>query len=250
MTDAAPSCTCGWPGTPHATVARRNLSSGVRVVWAVIVRVADLLVQLALIWLGLLIIFADGEEPTLDALVGWCTVGAFYWLASVIAVGVSVKRSRIAAPRWIGEFDTHPLVAAITVTATFLASAVGIIAATEILVLRNDPKWAGWVELIGVVAMLLSWALYHWGFARIYDRRYRRAIIPPLIFPGTESPRLADFVYFSFTNATTFSVSDVQVVTTRMRWTVVWHTTTSFFLNALIIVLAFSTIINANLVDL
>jgi hypothetical protein len=30
-----------------------------------------------------------------------------------------------------------------------------------------------------------------------------------------------------------------------MRWTVVWHTTTSFFLNALIIVLAFSTIINA-----
>ena len=90
-----------------------------------------------------------------------------------------------------------------------------------------------------------SWALFHWGFARIYDRRYRRSEVPPLIFPGTDTPRLPDFVYFSFTNATTFSVSDVLVQSSRMRWTVVWHTTFSFFLNALIIVLAFSTIINA-----
>jgi len=122
---------------------------------------------------------------------------------------------------------------------------VGLMAAFEVLILRNDPDWAGWVEPVAVCGMLLSWALYHWGFARIYDRRYRLAVIPPLIFPGTENPRLADFVYLSFTNATNFSVSDVQVVTTRMRWTIVWHTTTSFFLNALIIVLAFSTIINA-----
>jgi len=215
------------------------------VIWAVIVRVADLLVQLALIWLGLLLILADDDEAIMADLAVWCTLGGLYWLASVIAVGVSVKRSQIAAPRWVGRLDTHPVVAAITVTATFLASFVGLVAATEILVLRNDPDWAGWVEPVGVFAMLLSWALYHWGFARIYDRRCRLADTPPLVFPGTESPRLADFVYFSFTNATTFAVSDVQVVTTRMRWTVVWHTTTSFFLNALIIVLAFSTIINA-----
>lgn len=225
----------------------QELVSGVRVVWAVVVRVADLLVQLALIWLGLQILLVDDIEPTLDALAAWCALGGLYWLASVIAVGVSAKRSRIAAPRWIGQFDAHPVVAAITVSATFLASIVGIVAAIEIVVLRGDPDWAGWVEPVGVLAMLLSWGLYHWGFARIYDRRYRLAAGPPLIFPGTPNPRLADFVYFSFTNATTFSVSDVQVVTTRMRWTVVWHTTTSFFLNALIIVLAFSTIINADL---
>ncbi|MFB7892469.1 DUF1345 domain-containing protein [Microbacterium sp. NPDC056044] len=216
-----------------------------RVVWAVIVRVADLLVQLGLIWLGLRMFVSDDESVTFDALIAWCTLGGLYWLASVIAVGTSVRRSRTAAPRWIGRFDAHPVVAAISVTATFLASIVGLIAATELLALRNDPDWASWVEPVGVVAMLLSWALFHWGFSRIYDRRYRTSDTPPLIFPGTESPRLADFVYFSFTNATNFSVSDVQVVTTRMRWTVVWHTTTSFFLNALIIVLAFSTIINA-----
>lgn len=213
-------------------------------VWAVIVKGADLLVQLALIALGLVIILAEDDKGTISALAAWCLLGGLYWLASVIAVATSVRRARLAVPRSTGRLDTHPAVAAVSATATFLASAVGIVAATEILILRDDPEWAGWVEPVAVCAMLLSWALYHWGFSRIYERRYRLSDVPPLIFPGTPDPRLADFVYFSFTNASTFSVSDVQVVTTRMRWTVVWHTTTSFFLNALIIVLAFSTIIN------
>ncbi|MFC8681279.1 DUF1345 domain-containing protein [Microbacterium ureisolvens] len=216
-----------------------------RVVWWAIVRGADLLVQLTLSWIGLAIFLADDDEAIVDLLTLWCLIGGLYWLASVIAVGISVRRAKTAAPRWIARLDLHPIVAVITVTATFFASIVGLAAAVELLVLRNDPGWAGWVEGVGVSAMLLSWALFHWGFARIYDRRYRLAPEPPLLFPGTADPRLADFAYLSFTNATNFSVSDVQVLTTRMRWTIVWHTTISFFLNALIIVLAFSTIINA-----
>ena len=214
-------------------------------VWAVIVRVADLLVQLSLIGVGLLLLSTVDPEDAVDALALWCVIGGLYWLASVVVVAVNVRRSRDAVPRWVERLDLHPAVAAITVTATFFASIVGIAAAVQILVLRDDPEWAGWVEPVAVCAMLLAWALFHWGFARIYHRRARLAVIPPLSFPGTESPRLPDFVYFSFTNATAFSVSDVQVMTTSMRWTVVWHTTISFFLNALIIVLAFSTIINA-----
>lgn len=214
------------------------------VVGAVVLRVADLLVQLALIGVGLAILLAEDPDHTVDALALWCLIGGMYWLASVIAVAISVRRSEIAAPRWLGRLDLHPAVAVVSVVATFLASTVGLVAATEILILRDDPNWAGWVEPVAISAMLLSWALYHWGFARIYHRRYRIAKSPPLVFPGTAAPRIADFVYFSFTNATNFSVSDVQVMTTRMRWTVVWHTVTSFFLNALIIVLAFSTIIN------
>lgn len=207
-------------------------------------RVADLLVQLGLIGIGLAIILVEDPDSTLDALALWCLIGGLYWLASVIAVAISVRRSDVAAPAWLGRLDLHPAVAVVSVTATFLASIVGIVAAIEILILRDDPMWAGWVEPVAISAMLLSWALYHWGFARIYHRRFRVADVAPLVFPGTDAPRIADFVYFSFTNATNFSVSDVQVMTTRMRWTVVWHTVTSFFLNALIIVLAFSTIIN------
>jgi uncharacterized membrane protein len=217
------------------------------VVGAVVLRVADLLAQLAMIGLGLTLVFVEDEVGTLmvDLLALWCLIAGAYWLASVIAVGVTVRRPEAAWPGWLQKVDRHPAVAVIMTTATFVNSIVGVVAAATMLVLRNDPEWAGWVEPVAIVAMLLAWALFHWGFARIYDRRYRRADAPPLLFPGTTSPRLADFVYFSFTNATNFSVSDVQVMTTRMRWTVVWHTTLSFFLNALIIVLAFSTIINS-----
>jgi uncharacterized membrane protein len=214
------------------------------VLGVMMLRVADLLVQLGLIGIGLAIILVEDPDSTLDALALWCVIGGLYWLASVIAVAISVRRSDVAAPAWLGRLDLHPAVAVVSVTATFLASIVGIVAAIEILILRDDPDWAGWVEPVAISAMLLSWALYHWGFARIYHRRFRVADVAPLVFPGTDAPRIADFVYFSFTNATNFSVSDVQVMTTRMRWTVVWHTVTSFFLNALIIVLAFSTIIN------
>lgn len=208
-------------------------------------RIADLLVQLVLVWLGISLIGSDDDALTIDLLAWWCLVGTFYWAASVTAVGISVRRgAKPTAANWLHHVDRHPIVGVISTTATFVASLVGIVAATEILVLRNDPDWAGWVEPVAVWAMLLAWALFHWGFARIYDRRYRRSEVAPLLFPGTDVPRLVDFVYFSFTNATNFSVSDVQVMTSRMRWTVVWHTTISFFLNALIIVLAFSTIIN------
>ena len=61
--------------------------------------------------------------------------------------------------------------------------------------------------------------------------------------PGTERPRLVDFVYFSFTNGTSFAPSDVSIMTTRMRWTVSWHSLAAFFLNALLIVLVINTII-------
>lgn len=214
-------------------------------VTTVIVRSVDLLVQLALIALGVMVIGSDEDKTIIGLLVWWCLVGSLYWTASVVAIGISVRRGPGRTPRWVRNVDVHPLMGIVTSTATFVTSIVGLVAATEMLLLRNDPLWQGWVELVAVWAMLLSWALFHWGFARIYDRRYRKADVAPLVFPGTDAPRLVDFVYFSFTNATTFSVSDVQVLTSRMRWTVVWHTTISFFFNALIIVLAFSTIINS-----
>jgi len=211
------------------------------------VRIVDLLVQLALIVLGaVLIFFTEDDSAAIGVVAIWCAVGTLYWLAAVIAVGITLRRPLERTPPLLQHVDVHPLAGLISTIGTFAASLVGLVAATEILLLRNDPDWAGWVEPVAVWAMLLSWALFHWGYARIYARRYRlSAATPPLVFPGTPTPRLVDFVYFSFTNATTFSVSDVIVQTSRMRWTVVWHTTFSFFLNALIIVLAFSTIINA-----
>ena len=212
---------------------------------------ADVLVQAGLAVLGFQFIADDGDpDAGVGLLLLWCAFGTLYLVAAVIVLGVSVRMPRLPRSPALDAMEDNLLTRIVLSCATFLASIVGITSAVLLLVLRNDPDWSGFIDLIAVWAMLLSWALFHWGYARIYARRHRRSAEPPLLFPRTEDPRLVDFVYFAFTNGTAFSVSDVSVASTRMRWTVVWHTTFSFFFNALIIVLAVNTLTGGNLLGL
>lgn len=208
------------------------------------VQVLDFLIQLLLIVFGVIVVLSDNDEEIIGALLVWCAVGSAYWLLSTLRVAVLAYRDRryVAHPavRWI---DLNPLTRTVTNLATFLASLVGVVAALELLFLRDDPDWAERVKIISVWAMLLSWALIHWGYVHMYARRYRQAYVKPLMFPGTDNPRLVDFFYFAYSIATTFGPSDVKITTTRMRWTVSWHSLFAFFLNALLIVLVINTII-------
>jgi uncharacterized membrane protein len=243
-TDQPPKLTRGTGRTnPDRTPAKTTRASAVT---RGIVLVADFLIQVLLIWLGIRLLLEEDDEKIIDTLVIWCFIGSLYWLCAVIVVATLAYGRRRAEARHpiLAWMDLNPVSRLVATLATFLASFVGLAAAVELLVLREDEDWAEIVNVVAVWAMLLAWALFHWGFARIYARRYERAIEKPLLFPGTPAPGLVDFVYFSFSNATSFAVSDVQVMTTRMRWTVVWHTTLSFFLNAMIIVLAVNTIMN------
>jgi len=210
-----------------------------------LLRAFDLVVQLALIVFGTMFVFDEDEHP--DSLLGWlltwCLLGTLYWILAVLVSYRLAARPLPATGPAADALDRWPVVRFVAGLSTFVASGMGLWAAGILLALRDDEEYGLVVKAVAVWAMLLSWALFHWGYARIYQRIHQRAPDPkPLVFPGTENPRLVDFLYFSFTNATAFSVSDVAVTTTRMRWTVVWHTTLSFFLNALIIVLAINTI--------
>ena len=59
-----------------------------------------------------------------------------------------------------------------------------------------------------------------------------------LEFPGKGDPGPWDFLYFSFVIGMTAQVSDVQVTTTAMRRTVLWHGMISFFFNTVFIAMA------------
>ncbi|HEY2836288.1 MAG TPA: DUF1345 domain-containing protein [Rhizomicrobium sp.] len=59
-----------------------------------------------------------------------------------------------------------------------------------------------------------------------------------LEFPGKGDPCAWDFLYFSFVIGMTAQVSDVQVKTTVMRKTVLWHGVVSFFFNTVFIAMA------------
>lgn len=209
-------------------------------VGAIVAESIGLAVQLCLVALGLWFILGDED---VDALVAWCLIGTVYLGATMLALNLAVRRPHLAGRRRTRRFLAHPVMRTVASGLMFSSSIVGVFAAIELILLRNDPEWGPFVELFAVWAMLVAWCLFHWGWARIYySRQHTAEGRPPLEFPRTPEPTLIDFVYFAFTNATNFSVSDVVVTTTRMRWSVVWHTTLSFFFNALIIVLAINTI--------
>ncbi|MDI6023596.1 DUF1345 domain-containing protein [Leucobacter sp. UT-8R-CII-1-4] len=226
-----------------ATQPTRQQRSGSRSI-TVVIEVVGILAQLLLLYVGLIYLFNEETEPLADLvyLFAWCVVATLYLAGTVFWLNIDLRINR-DDHRFLRETSRNPLIAWFSTIATFTASLVGLSAAISLVSEASKTDAFHVYELVAVWAMLASWAMFHWGYSRIYYAAYQKyEADQPLHFPGTEQPRLIDFVYFSFTNGTSFSPSDVSVRTSRMRWTVVWHTTFSFFFNALIIVLTMNTI--------
>jgi len=222
---------------------RRNTISGVV---SVVFECLGIAMQVLLTYFGIELFFADHDDLSAVMLILWCTLASAYLLCTIIGLNIAVRLDRVE-PDATRRVLSHPLVRLLSTILTFAVSLLGIREAVILIINIGQEQVDVLVEVGAVWTMLLSWAMFHWGYARIYYARYHRASEAPLIFPGSDEPRLTDFVYFSFTNATTFAVSDVQVATSRMRWTVVWHTCLAFFFNALIIALSMNVIAKGDL---
>ena len=230
-------------------------------------RILNLVALAVIVAVGLMFIVADPESDVqIGALAAWCLLSTVYMIVWMSVLG------RISRRAW--RVESAPIATRMpgrvaSLVITILSSLIGIAAASELLVVRDDPEFGSTIDFFGVWAMLLAWGFLHWGFAQIYYRLYHvgpghvratdaaddRAVAdtdalatdpvaaaePPMRFPATPNPGLLDFVYFSFMIATSFTPNDVET-TTRVRWTVVWHSVLSFFFNGFIIVLALNTI--------
>lgn len=215
--------------------------------FAVTGEVIGLLLQLLLVWVGAYTIWGT-DVPEAETVLRfiWCGVAAIYLGATVIGLNIIV-RFETPDPRAVRLLIGHPLTRMLSTVVGLGASLLGLTVATDLIASISAESHDVFAELSSITAMLLSWAMFNWGYARIYYSRYHRSSAVTLVFPGTAEPRLVDFVYLAFTNATTFAVSDVQVTDTRMRWTLVWHTTLAFFFNALILALTMNVIINGRM---
>lgn len=208
--------------------------------------IVGLLTQILLVFVGARIIWADDDSLDPLRLLIWCLAASLYLGGTILWLNILVRLDQPDPPATRALIG-HPLTRMLSTVLTFGSSFLGLTVAVDLILSLGREQREPFSEFSAVWAMLLSWSMFHWGYARIYFSRYHRAAEPPLLFPGTTEPRLLDFVYLAFTNATTFAVSDVQVVATRMRWTIVWHTTSAFFFNALIIALTMNVISNGAL---
>jgi uncharacterized membrane protein len=207
---------------------------------------ASLAAQLVMIVVGIwVIVFTEDEDDisTLTLLAVWCAIGTVYEVAVLIVLGRVAKRPARPGDR-PARWETGRVSRLISMTATILSSLIGFTAAFQVLALHQDPTVGSISDIVGVWSMLLAWGFLHWGYSQIYYQRFYSSPEPLLRFPATTEPRFVDFVYFAFTLGTTFAASDVEVLSSRMRWTVVWHSVLSYFFNGLIIVLALNTIMS------
>lgn len=214
------------------------------------IRIVNLIALSLIVGVGVAFIVASGPALELALMAAWCVVSTLYTIAWMSIIGWS---SRL---EWRGIETTVPPRApsrGVALITTIAASLIGVAAASELLLLHDDPVVGSAIDIVGVWAMVLAWGFLHWGFAQIYFRLYhheRPGIssgddVPAMRFPKTPTPRLIDFVYVAFQIGTSFTPNDVET-TSRMRWTVTWHSVLSFFFNGFIIVLALNTVSGGN----
>ncbi|WP_164478198.1 DUF1345 domain-containing protein [Microbacterium sp. ABRD28] len=209
-------------------------------VWGLVI---SSVLQLALVLLGIGFILAPGNAASAVLLLAWCAVGTAYAAGIWVVLWVAGRRAESDGPPLLMELGIVPRT--ISLTATIFTSAVGVVATVQHIFLQPDDAITPLLDVIGIWAMLLAWTLLHWGYAQLYLQLYYRENDRPLRFPGTTTPGILEFAYFSYTVAVSFAASDVEVHDRRMRWRVMTHSVIGYFVNGLIIVTALSAIAEA-----
>ncbi len=111
------------------------------------------------------------------------------------------------------------------------------------------PK--AWHLTLTVVALTSAWALIQTVFAFHYARRYYSdekhapSQVGGLAFPGGAAPDYPDFAYYSFVVGMTSQVSDVQVLSARMRKLTLVHGVLAFIFNIAVLALSINIIASA-----
>ncbi len=197
-----------------------------------VARILTRLLEIGLILVGLGFILISDEDE-LGYLAIWDLLALIYVGGGVIALRRSRRRPPLTEPLPpSGDRFRFNFAFAI------VSSLIGFFVAVDIATSDNPDEYQVLLNILGVIAMVMSWMLLQAGYARRYANIQRAS--GGLTFPSTEYPSPVDYLYFAVTIGTAFSVSDVLVTTSRMRWHVMVHSTVAFFYNAAVVAFALS----------
>jgi uncharacterized membrane protein len=199
-----------------------------------------------LLFLALLAIATAALTPWIDLapsfLIGFDLAAALFILITGIRMGAALPdHLRLSAAR-----DDAGRVLLLLIVALLLAV---ILVVVGLELGRNGQAGAPEV-LIVVLTLTLAWTFGNLicalHYARIYyDAGPDGADHAGLIFPGTDAPDFWDFVYFAFVLGMTFQVSDVQIVSSRIRRIATVHGLLAFFFNIGVVALTVNLIAGA-----
>jgi uncharacterized membrane protein len=199
-------------------------------------------------WRRLLVCLAGGVAagvavsvaglPELAVLAGW----------SVAAAGVLVWVWRVSWPRdsrgtkRLAEEEgrTH-----VTDTVVLVA-AVASLAAVVVALIRSSSQDAVGVAavVLGVVVVILSWALVNTVFALKYARLYYSGGDGGIDFRQEAPPAYSDFAYLAFTVGMSFGVPETEPGSTEIRKVALGHALLSYLFGTVVIAVAVNLVTN------
>ena len=139
----------------------------------------------------------------------------------------------------------------IVVVVLIVLTIVGFCCAAVIAVLNQRQAPTAFPLALAVIAAPLGWLTLHtvaaFHYANLFyappDRPGAAAPAGGLLFPGTERPGTWDFIYYAFVVGMTAQVSDVQILSTKIRRATLGHSVVSFFFNTAIIAMAVNAVV-------
>jgi uncharacterized membrane protein len=119
-----------------------------------------------------------------------------------------------------------------------LMAGTAMLAAVGFALIKAGQTTGGlkaYLVTIGLVSVVLSWAVVHTVFALRYARAYYSEPVGGIEFNEAEPPNYIDFVYYSFTVGMTFQVADTNITARAVRRTTLHHALLSYLFGAVLL---------------
>jgi uncharacterized membrane protein len=176
--------------------------------------------------------------PEIAVLLGWAVAasGLLFWVWRISWPRDPEGTKRLAEE----EGRTR-----VTDTAVLGAAVASLAAVVEGLLRAGTRDAVGVATVVlGVLVVILSWALVNTVFALKYARRYYSGGDGGIDFGQEEPPTYSDFTYVAFTVGMSFAVPDTQIVDTSIRKVGLGHALLSYLFGTVVIAVAVNLVTN------
>lgn len=183
-----------------------------------------------LVWLG---------TAALDSFVRVLLAGDAFFLAHLLAMALLISRATKGTfrDRAAQDDDGLALIALITITAVSLSLS------SIFALLNHEQTVTAGLYALAIASVPLGWLMLHtvsaFHYAHVfYSPHAAGETDADLLFPGGKEPEPWDFLYYAFVIGMTAQVSDVVILSSRMRRLTLLHSIVSFFFNTVILAVA------------
>jgi uncharacterized membrane protein len=119
-----------------------------------------------------------------------------------------------------------------------LGAGTAMLAAVGFALVKAGQTTGGlkaYLVTIGLLSVVLSWAVVHTVFGLRYARAYYSEPVGGIDFNEAEPPNYIDFAYYSFTVGMTFQVADTNITAKAVRRTTLHHALLSYLFGAVLL---------------